>query len=122
MLKCEKQFRAQVSNTTKPLLVHTNEAPLVPVASQAIRGLGELGFLPKRTTPHFSTRVLFIELQVCSVSHNSLLGFCNPINSFSLLLTNLCYYLPVFLVNYGLVLIITSETELEITGHVVQRF
>jgi hypothetical protein len=30
--------------------------------------------------------------------------------------------LPVFLANYGLVLIITSETELEISGHVVQRF
>jgi len=30
--------------------------------------------------------------------------------------------LPVFLVNYGLVLIITSEIELEISGHVVQRF
>jgi len=31
-------------------------------------------------------------------------------------------YLPVFSENYGLVLIITSEAELEISGHVVQRF
>jgi len=31
------------------------------------------------------------------------------------------YCLPVFSANYGLVLIITSETELEISGHVVQR-
>jgi len=30
--------------------------------------------------------------------------------------------LPVFLVNYLLVLIIISETELEISGHVVERF
>jgi len=30
--------------------------------------------------------------------------------------------LPVFLVNYRLVLIITSKTELEISGHVVQWF
>jgi len=30
--------------------------------------------------------------------------------------------LPVFLVNYKLVPIIRSETELEISGHVVQRF
>jgi len=28
----------------EPLLVHTNGAPLLPDASQAIRGLGELGF------------------------------------------------------------------------------
>jgi len=30
--------------------------------------------------------------------------------------------LPVFLVNYGLVLIITNKIELKISGHVVQRF
>jgi len=28
----------------------------------------------------------------------------------------------VFMVNYGLVLVITSEIELEISGHVMQRF
>jgi hypothetical protein len=52
--------------TEEPLLVYTNGAPPIPDASQAIRGLGELGFL-KRVTSDFSTRFLFIELQGCSV-------------------------------------------------------
>ncbi|AES67271.2 hypothetical protein MTR_2g088740 [Medicago truncatula] len=57
----------------KPLLVHTNGAPLVPDASQAFR---ELGFL-KTCNQDFSTRVQFIELLVCSASRKSLLGFRN---------------------------------------------
>jgi len=34
----------------------------------------------------------------------------------------LCYCLPVFSANYELVLIIASGTDLEIPGHIVQRF
>jgi len=47
--KCKKNLDHKAKQTIEPLLVHTNGAPLIPSASQAIRGLGELGFL-KRVT------------------------------------------------------------------------
>ena len=43
------------------------------------------------------------------------------INSSVMVATDVTPYLSVFSANYGLVLIITSETELEISGD-VQRF
>ncbi|PNY09342.1 hypothetical protein L195_g005890 [Trifolium pratense] len=47
-----KEFRSQQSNIAKPLLVQTNSSPLVPGASQAIRGYGECAFL------FFSKRII----------------------------------------------------------------
>jgi hypothetical protein len=44
-LKCRKNLGHKAKQTVEPLLVHANGAPPIPGASQAIGGLGELGFL-----------------------------------------------------------------------------
>jgi len=46
-LEVQKGVSITAKQKAKPLLVHTNGAPLVPGASQAIRGLGELGIFQK---------------------------------------------------------------------------
>jgi len=60
-----------------------NGAPPKLGASQGIRSFREVEFLQRRVTKNFSTRVLYIELLVCSASQKSLLGFSKPNNEFS---------------------------------------
>jgi len=47
--RCRKNHDHKEKKAAEPLVVHINSAPLIPGASQVIRGLGELGFL-KRVT------------------------------------------------------------------------
>ncbi|KAK2444380.1 hypothetical protein QL285_015408 [Trifolium repens] len=59
----KRSFDHELSNVAKPILVHMNGSPLVPGASQAIRGYREsVSILSKRMSNYdFTTRVLFIE-------------------------------------------------------------
>jgi hypothetical protein len=71
----KRSFDHGLSNIAKPLLVHTNGSPLVPGASQAIRGYREsVSIISKRMSNYDFTTIIPLS------SRSLLLGFLKLIS------------------------------------------